>query len=191
MVSYQFPDGFVWGVATAAAQIEGAARSDGKGESIWDRFAALPGNVKNGDTPEIACDHYHRYEADFDLLSELGVSHYRLSIAWPRVIPDGDGPINTSGLDYYSRLIDALLARGITPWVTLFHWDLPQALEDRGGWLVRGTVDAFGRYADGSGQTPGRPRQALVHRQRDPLLHRQRLRQRILRPGQARERAAS
>jgi beta-glucosidase len=147
MVSYQFPEGFVWGVATAAAQIEGAARSDGKGESIWDRFAAQPSNVKNGDTPETACDHYNRYEADFDLVAGLGVSHYRLSIAWPRVIPEGDGSINTAGLDYYSRLIDALLARGITPWVTLFHWDLPQALEDRGGWLVRGTVDAFGRYA--------------------------------------------
>ena len=147
MASYQFPEGFVWGVATAAAQIEGAARAGGKGESIWDRFATLPGKIKNGDTPEIACDHYRRYEADFDLLSELGISHYRLSIAWPRVIPDGDGPIDTGGLDHYSRLIDALLARGITPWVTLFHWDLPQALEDRGGWLVRSTVDAFGRYA--------------------------------------------
>jgi beta-glucosidase len=147
MVSYQFPEGFVWGVATAAAQIEGATRSDGKGESIWDHFAAQPGKVKNGDTPESGCDHYYRYKADFDLLAGLGVSHYRLSIAWPRVIPDGDGPINTTGLDYYSQLIDELLARGITPWVTLFHWDLPQALEDRGGWLVRATVDAFGRYA--------------------------------------------
>jgi len=147
MTTYQFPDGFVWGVATAAAQIEGAAHLDGKGESIWDRFAALPGNIKNGDTPEVACDHYHRYEADFDLMSELGVSHYRLSVAWPRVFPGGDGAINARGLDFYSRLIDALLARQITPWVTLFHWDLPQALEDRGGWLVRPTVDAFGRYA--------------------------------------------
>ena len=122
----------------------GRTRSDGKGESIWERFAALAGNVKNGDTPDHACDHYHRYEADFDLLQDLGISHYRLSIAWPRVIPDGDGPINASGLDYYSRLIDALLARQITPWVTLFHWDLPQPLEDRGGWLARDTVDAFG-----------------------------------------------
>ena len=143
----RFPDGFVWGAATAAAQIEGAARADGKGESIWDRFATQPGKIKNGDTPEIACDHYHRYEADFDLLDELGIAHYRLSIAWPRVFPVGRGPINTRGLDDYSRMIDALLARGITPWVTLFHWDLPQALEDRGGWLARGTVDAFARYA--------------------------------------------
>jgi beta-glucosidase len=147
MPSYQFPDGFVWGVATAAAQIEGAARADGKGESIWDRFAAGPGNVKNGDKPETACDHYNRYESDFDLLNDLGISDYRLSIAWPRVVPDGDGPINARGLDYYSRLIDALQARGITPWVTLFHWDLPQMLEDRGGWLARGTAQAFGRYA--------------------------------------------
>ncbi len=148
VATYQFPDRFVWGVATAAAQIEGAARAHGKGESIWDRFADVPGNVKNGDTPAVACDHYHRYEADFDLMSELGAAHYRLSVAWPRVFPAGDGPIHTSGLDFYSRLIDALLARHITPWVTLFHWDLPQALEDRGGWLARGTVDAFGRYAE-------------------------------------------
>jgi beta-glucosidase len=147
MGTYQFPDGFVWGVAMAAAQIEGAARSGGKGESIWDRFATLPGKIKNGDSPEIACDHFHRYEADFDLMKELGIAHYRLSIAWPRVFPSGDGAINTRGLDDYSRIIDALLARQITPWVTIFHWDLPQALEDRGGWLVRPTVDAFGRYA--------------------------------------------
>ncbi len=148
MASNQFPDGFVWGAATAAAQIEGAARSDGKGQSIWDHFATLPGKIKNGDTPEIACDHYHRFEADFDLLVSLGITHYRLSIAWPRIVPDGDGSINAPGLDFYSRLIDALLARGISPWVTLFHWDLPQALEDRGGWLARQTVEAFGRYAD-------------------------------------------
>ena len=147
MATYEFPSGFVWGAATAAAQIEGAARSGGKGESIWDRFATEPGKIKNGDTPEIACDHYERYEADFDLLNEIGIRHYRLSIAWPRVFPSGDGPINALGLDDYSRMIDALLARGITPWVTLFHWDLPQALEDRGGWLARGTVDAFARYA--------------------------------------------
>ena len=148
MATYQFPEGFVWGVATAAAQIEGAARVDGKGESIWDRFAASPGKVKNGDTPQIACDHYHLYEADFDLMVKLGIADYRLSIAWPRVFPAGEGPLNARGLDYYSRLIDALLARQITPWVTMFHWDLPQSLEDRGGWLARGTVDAFGRYAE-------------------------------------------
>jgi beta-glucosidase len=143
-----FPEGFVWGVAAASAQIEGAAREDGKGESIWDRFATLPGKIKNGDSPETACDHYHRFEADADLMRRLGVRHYRLSIAWPRVVPAGDGPVNPPGLDFYDRLIDALLARGITPWVTLFHWDLPQALEDRGGWLVRQTPEAFARYAE-------------------------------------------
>jgi beta-glucosidase len=148
VATYQFPDGFVWGVATAATQIEGAVRTDGKGESIWDRFATVPGKVKGGDTPDVACDHYHRFERDFDLMSALGIPHYRLSVAWPRVFPAGDGPPSTRGLDFYSRLIDALLARQITPWVTLFHWDLPQALEDRGGWLARGTVDAFGRYAE-------------------------------------------
>jgi beta-glucosidase len=148
MMTSEFPDGFIWGVATAATQIEGAAHVDGKGESIWDRFATLPGKIKNGDTPETACDHYHRYEADFDLLVHLGIKHYRLSVAWPRVFPAGHGAINTPGLDFYSRLIDALLMREITPWVTLFHWDLPQALEEQGGWLSRRTVEAFGPYAD-------------------------------------------
>jgi beta-glucosidase len=147
MASYRFPADFVWGVATASAQIEGAAREGGKGESIWDRFAGTPGKIKRGDTPEVACDHYHRFEADFDLMRALGIQHCRLSIAWPRVFPDGDGSLNPSGLDFYSRLIDALIARGITPWVTLFHWDLPQALEDRGGWLARSTVAAFEHYA--------------------------------------------
>ncbi len=146
--SLRFPDGFVWGVATASAQIEGAASVDGKGESIWDRFAATPGKVKGGDTPAVACDHYHRYEADADLLQQFGVSRYRLSVAWPRVVPDGSGPVNPRGLDFYDRLIDALLARHVTPWVTLFHWDLPQPLEDRGGWLDRRTVDAFRAYAE-------------------------------------------
>ncbi len=147
-LTYQFPPGFVWGAATAAAQIEGAARADGKGESIWDRFATIPGKIKGGDTPEVACDHYHRYEADADLIRELGIRHYRLSIAWPRVFPDGIGSPNSRGLDFYDRLIDALSARSITPWVTLFHWDLPQRLEDRGGWLMRDTAVAFGRYAE-------------------------------------------
>jgi beta-glucosidase len=148
VTNYRFPDCFAWGVATAATQIEGAARLDGKGESIWDRFAAGPGNVKNGDTPDVACDHYRLYESDFDLIRALGISHYRLSVAWPRVFPAGEGSVNPRGLDFYSRLIDELLARHITPWVTLFHWDLPQALEERGGWVARSTVDAFGHYAD-------------------------------------------
>ncbi len=146
--SYQFPEGFVWGVAAASAQIEGAAAEDGKSESIWDRFATIPGKVKRGDTPSVACDHYHRYEADADLIAGLGIRHYRLSVAWPRVIPGGVGAVNEGGLRFYDRLIDALLARGITPWVTLFHWDLPQCLEDRGGWTVRETADAFRPYAE-------------------------------------------
>jgi beta-glucosidase len=146
--AYQFPTDFNWGAATAAAQIEGATRLSGKGESIWDRFATRPGKIKGGDTLEVACDHYHRYVADAELMRDLGIRHYRLSVAWPRVIPDGTGPLNAPGLDFYDRLIDALLSRAITPWVTLFHWDLPQKLEDRGGWLVRETAEAFGRYAD-------------------------------------------
>src|SRR5882757_7296446 len=109
--SYQFPDGFVWGVATASTQIEGAATEDGKGESVWDRFATLPGKIKEGTSPAVACDHYHRYEADCDLIRDLGLGAYRLSVAWARVIPDGDGAINPKGLDFYDRLIDALLAR--------------------------------------------------------------------------------
>ena len=145
---YQFPDGFVWGAAAASAQIEGASKEGGKGESVWDRFADSRGNVKNGDTPATACDHYHRYAEDAALMQSLGLGHYRLSVAWPRVVPDGDGPINPLGLDFYDRLIDALLAHGVTPWVTLFHWDLPQALEDRGGWLNRDTVAAFRCYAE-------------------------------------------
>ena len=146
--SYQFPDGFVWGVASASAQIEGAASEDGKGESVWDRFATVPGKIAGGDTPEGACDHYHRSEEDAELMARLGVRHYRLSVAWPRVFPGGDGAINPGGFDFYDRLIDTLIARGIRPWVTLFHWDLPQALEDRGGWLARATVEAFRAYAE-------------------------------------------
>ena len=146
--SYSFPGNFVWGVATAAPQIEGATLVDGRGESIWDRFAATPGNVVNGDTPAVACDHYHRFGADFALMRRLGIRHHRLSVAWPRVFPHGRGTPNTKGLDFYHRLIDAMLKEDITPWVTLYHWDLPQALEDEGGWRVRSTADAFGAYAE-------------------------------------------
>ena len=146
--SLSFPENFVWGVATAAAQIEGAAFEDGKGESIWDRFARQPGRVLGGDTPDVACDHYHRYKEDFRLMRELGMRHYRFSVAWPRVFPAGDGALNQKGLDFYHRLVDAMLAEEITPWVTLFHWDLPQALEDRGGWRARIVPEAFGPYAD-------------------------------------------
>ncbi len=147
-MSDPFPDGFVWGSATASAQVEGAASEDGKGPSIWDHFARQPGKVQHGDTPDVACDQYHRFESDADLMRSLGLRNYRFSIAWPRIIPDGTGPINERGLDFYDRLVDALLARDITPWPTLFHWDLPQSLEDQGGWLVRSTSSAFARYAE-------------------------------------------
>jgi beta-glucosidase len=146
--SSPFPENFRWGVAMAAPQIEGAAFADGKGESIWDRFAGVPGKIHNGDTLDEACDHYRRFREDFALMRALGVKHYRLSLAWPRIIPDGDGAINQRGVDFYRTLFDAMAENGITPWVTLFHWDLPQALEDRGGWTSRVAVDAFARYAD-------------------------------------------
>ena len=143
-----FPRNFVWGVAMAAAQIEGAAFEDGKGESVWDRFARQPGKVLNGDNLDVACDHYHLYKKDFALMRRLGIRHYRLSVSWPRIFPQGDGALNQKGLDFYHRLIDAMLAEDITPWVTLFHWDLPQALEERGGWRSRVVPEAFGSYAD-------------------------------------------
>ena len=147
--SATFPDNFIWGVATAATQIEGAAFEDGKGESIWDRYATLPGKIRGGDTPSVACDHYHRYPEDIAIMRELGVRHYRLSLAWSRIFPEGDGSPNRAGLDFYKRLLDRLSENGITPWVTFYHWDLPQSLEDRhGGWRSRRTVDAFARYAD-------------------------------------------
>jgi beta-glucosidase len=146
--SSPFPPSFVFGVAAAAPQIEGAAFADGKGESIWDRFCRTPGKVARGDTLDVACDHYHRYDEDFALMAALGVRHYRLSIAWPRIFPNGDGAPNRAGIDFYRRLFDSMARHGIKPWVTLFHWDLPQALEDRGGWTARTTVDAFARYAD-------------------------------------------
>jgi beta-glucosidase len=143
-----FPKNFVWGTATAAPQIEGAAFTDGKGESIWDRFARTPGRVHKGDNLDVACDHYHRYQEDFALMRRLGIKHYRMSLAWPRIFPQGDSRLNQKGLDFYRRLFAAMAENEITPWVTLFHWDLPQALEDRGGWRDRATVDAFARYAD-------------------------------------------
>jgi beta-glucosidase len=141
--SYVFPKHFKWGVATAATQIEGAAVADGKGESIWDRFA----DARKIDAPTVACDHYSLYRDDVALLAGLEIPNYRLSIAWPRIFPSGDGVQNEKGLDFYDQLIDELLRAGVTPWVTLYHWDLPQALEDRGGWRTRSTVEAFSRYA--------------------------------------------
>jgi beta-glucosidase len=144
-----FPKNFVWGFAAAAPQIEGAAFLDGKGESVWDRFSRQPGAVTNGDTLDVACDHYHRYDADFKLMRDLGAKHYRLSLAWPRILPDGDGAVNQKGLDFYHRLFDSMEKHELTPWVTMFHWDLPQALETRyGGWRDRRVSDAFARYAD-------------------------------------------
>ena len=143
-----FPAGFVWGAATASYQIEGAANEDGRGESVWDRFSATPGKVRNGDSGAIACDFYHRYRADIALMRELGIGAFRFSVAWPRVIPGGRGPVNGKGLDFYDRLVDELLGNGITPFVTLFHWDTPQPIEDAGGWPARGTVDAFAAYVE-------------------------------------------
>ncbi|NJD29587.1 MAG: beta-glucosidase [Chloroflexi bacterium] len=142
-----FPTDFVFGAATAAFQIEGATAEDGRGASIWDRFCRTPGKVLHGDTANIACDHYHRLEADLDLVRELGLDAYRFSIAWPRVLPDGR-TVNPRGLDFYERVVDGLLARGITPMATLYHWDLPQVLEDAGGWPARDTASAFASYAD-------------------------------------------
>ncbi|MFI6076464.1 GH1 family beta-glucosidase [Actinoplanes sp. NPDC051343] len=142
----RFPDGFLWGAATAAYQIEGAVSEDGRGPSIWDTFSHTPGAVLRGDTGDIACDHYHRWPADLDLLSSLGVNSYRFSVAWPRVLPTGDGDVNIKGLDFYDRLTDGLLERGITPMVTLYHWDLPQGLQDRGGWASRDTAFRFADY---------------------------------------------
>jgi beta-glucosidase len=144
-----FPKGFLWGAGTYAYQVEGAAFEDGKGESIWDRFCTIPGKILNGDSGLVACDHYHRYREDIQLMKELGLQSYVFSVAWPRVIPQGRGAVNQKGLDFYERLIDGLLEAGIEPFVTLYHWDLPQALEDQlGGWLNRETAYAFAEYTD-------------------------------------------
>jgi len=143
----KFPPSFIWGSATAAAQVEGAAHEDGKLDSVWDAFARRPGAVANGDTPEVAVDHYHRMPEDVALMSELGLQAYRFSVSWARVCPDGATP-NRLGLDFYSRLVDELLGKGILPWLTLYHWDLPQALEERGGWASRDTAHRFAEYAE-------------------------------------------
>ncbi len=143
-----FPEGFHWGAATAAYQIEGAWNEDGKGESIWDRFSHTPGRVRNGDTGDVACDSYHRFEEDVALLREMNLTSYRFSISWPRIQPDGRGAVNAKGLDYYGRLVDSLLAAGIRPFPTLYHWDLPQRLEDAGGWTARDTAGRFADYAE-------------------------------------------
>ncbi|HEX6507125.1 MAG TPA: family 1 glycosylhydrolase, partial [Chloroflexota bacterium] len=141
-----FPPEFLWGAATASYQIEGAVNEDGRGESIWDRFCATPGKVRNGESGAIACDHYHRYKEDVALMRELGLGAYRFSIAWPRILPLGRGRVNQPGLDFYDRLVDELLANDIQPFATLYHWDLPQPLEDEGGWTNRGILDAWTEY---------------------------------------------
>lgn len=147
-VDQRFPPGFLWGVATASYQIEGSPDADGKGKSIWDIYSHIPGKMKNGDTGDVAIDHYRRYRDDVALMKQLGVQAYRFSISWPRVFPDGDGQPNPKGLDFYSRLVDELLAAGIKPFATLYHWDLPQSLHERhGGWQSRETSHAFGDYA--------------------------------------------
>ncbi|MBM0276189.1 GH1 family beta-glucosidase [Micromonospora tarensis] len=144
----RFPDNFGWGAATSAYQIEGAAKEDGRGESVWDTFSRVPGRTRNGDTGDVAADHYHRYAEDLDLMRDLGLRSYRFSISWPRIQPDGTGAPNQRGLDFYRRLIDGLHDRGISPMATLFHWDLPQALQDAEGWESRDTAYRFADYAD-------------------------------------------
>jgi beta-glucosidase len=143
----RFPDGFLWGTATASYQVEGAVEEDGRGPSIWDTFSHTPGKVLHGDTGDIACDQYHRLEGDLDLLESLGVQAYRFSVAWPRIQPEGSGPANQRGIDHYRRLVEGLRSRSIEPMLTLYHWDLPQALEDRGGWRSRETSERFAEYA--------------------------------------------
>jgi beta-glucosidase len=141
----RFPDGFLWGAATSAYQVEGSPLADGAGPSVWHRFSHTPGRVLDGDTGDVACDHYHHYESDVRLMRDLGLAAYRFSVAWGRILPDGTGRVNPKGVDFYSRLVDALLEHGIQPNVTLYHWDLPAALDDRGGWL---NPDAAGWFAD-------------------------------------------
>ncbi|MCZ7574791.1 MAG: GH1 family beta-glucosidase [Ardenticatenaceae bacterium] len=142
-----FPPDFIWGVATSAYQIEGAWDEDGKGESIWDRFAHTPGTIVDGTNGDVACDHYHRWPEDIALMKSLGIQAYRFSVSWPRILPAGRGTVNRAGLDFYSRLVDGLLEAGITPFVTLYHWDLPQVLQDEGGWPARATAEALVEYA--------------------------------------------
>lgn len=143
-----FAHDFLWGCATSSYQIEGAGAEDGRAESIWDRFAATPGKVRDGSNGSVACDHYHRWPGDFDIGRDIGLNAYRFSIAWPRIFSALGGKPNQKGLDFYSRLVDGMLERGMQPWATLYHWDLPQYLQDRGGWNERGTVDAYLEFAD-------------------------------------------
>ncbi|MER5335508.1 GH1 family beta-glucosidase [Micromonospora sp. NPDC002717] len=166
----EFPAGFRWGVSTSAYQIEGGVGEDGRGPSIWDTFAHDPGRIADGSTGDVACDHYHRHAEDVALLAGLGVSAYRFSVAWPRVRPTGDGPVNAAGLDFYDRLVDDLLAHDIDPVATLFHWDLPQPLEDAGGWLARDTAHRFAEYADATAARLG-DRVKLWITLNEPFIH--------------------
>ncbi|HFE67494.1 MAG TPA: beta-glucosidase, partial [Chloroflexi bacterium] len=150
-----FPDDFLWGVATSAYQIEGAWDEDGRTPSIWDTFSHTPGKTKNGSTGDVACDHYHRWRDDVALMAELGIQAYRFSVSWPRILPDGRGRVNQKGLDFYGRLVDALLEAGITPFLTLYHWELPQVLQDAGGWPERETAAAFAELADAASRALG------------------------------------
>src|SRR3984893_1796764 len=156
----RFPADFTWGASTSSYQIEGAVEEDGRGQSIWDIFSHTPGMVKNGDTGDVACDHYHRWVEDVEWLARGGFNAYRFSTAWPRILPAGAGAIEPRGLDFYDRLVDALIARGIAPWLCLYHWDLPQALQDQGGWLNR---DIAGKFADYARSVAKRLRDRVKH----------------------------
>ncbi|HKY54902.1 MAG TPA: family 1 glycosylhydrolase, partial [Anaerolineales bacterium] len=143
-----FPENFLWGAATASYQIEGGWDKHDKGESIWDRFSHTAGNINNGDTGDVANDHYRLWKKDIRLMKQIGLKAYRFSTSWPRILPKGRGKINQKGLDFYSKLVDGLLAADIIPFITLYHWDLPQALQDEGGWEVRSTAEAFVEYTE-------------------------------------------
>jgi beta-glucosidase len=159
-----FPRRFIWGASTASYQIEGAVSEDGRGGSVWDTFCAEPGRIADGSSGAVACDHYHRYRDDVALMRELNLKAYRFSVAWPRVLPEGRGRINEKGLDFYDRLVDCLLEAGIEPYATLYHWDLPQVLEDEGGWPVRGTIDAFAEFSEAVARRLGdRVRHWITH----------------------------
>ena len=159
-----FPPGFVWGVAASAFQIDGALDEDGRGESIWDRFCSAPGNIRAEDSAAVACDFYHRYPGDIALMRELGVDAFRFSVSWPRVLPQGRGRVNVRGLDFYDRLVDSLLEAGIAPYPTLFHWELPQPLEDAGGWPARETAEAFAEFTEAvAGRLGDRVKSWITH----------------------------
>ena len=165
LMRHEFPAGFRWGCATSAYQIEGATSIDGRGESIWDRFCAQPGRIRDGSSGAVACDHYHRWPIDLQLAADLGLNAYRFSIAWPRLFPSGrERAPNAMGLDFYSRLVDGMLERGLEPWATLYHWDLPQGLQDGGGWAARDTAAAFAHYVDAAARALGdRVRHWITH----------------------------